>query len=69
MTGNATADALVLDNASIAPLVSGKLSADLNGILSTDALAITAGTLRSDALDGAFTGQCLAGRRLRHRRP
>ena len=56
MNGSATADAFVVDNASIAPLVSGKLRADLAGTLSTDALTVASGTLHSDALDGAFNG-------------
>ena len=54
--GTATADAFAVDNASIAPLVSGKLRAELAGALSTDALTVAAGMLHSDALDGAFNG-------------
>ena len=54
--GTATADAFVVDNASIAPLVSGKLQAELAGTLSTDALTVASGMLHSDALDGAFNG-------------
>ena len=56
VNGSATADAFVVDNASIAPLVSGKLRAELAGTLSTDALTVASGTLHSDALDGAFNG-------------
>ena len=56
VNGSATADAFVVDNASIAPLVSGKLRAELAGTLSTDALTVASGTLRSDALQGAFNG-------------
>ena len=54
--GTATADAFAVDNASIAPLVSGKLRAELAGTLSTDALTVASGMLHSDALDGAFSG-------------
>src|SRR5690606_1075749 len=52
----AVAAALIIDNPTIAPLVAGKISAGLAGVLSTDSLAVTEGNLASDALTGKFTG-------------
>lgn len=56
VTGTATSSALVIDNPTIAPLVAGKLSAGIAGILSVDSLTVTDGNLGSDALAGKFTG-------------
>lgn len=56
VSGNLAADALVIDNANIAPLVSGKVSAELAGVLSTEAFAVESGAFRSDAMGGQFSG-------------
>ncbi|MEW9804845.1 translocation/assembly module TamB domain-containing protein [Mesorhizobium sp. ZMM04-5] len=56
VTGTATASALVIDNPTVAPLVAGKISAGLAGVLSTDHLTVTDGNLGSDALAGKFSG-------------
>ncbi|MDX8445156.1 translocation/assembly module TamB domain-containing protein [Mesorhizobium captivum] len=46
---------LKTDVATLAPLVTGKLAADLSGTISRDNVAIDKGTLRSDALNAALT--------------
>ena len=56
VTGNASADALIIDNPTIAPLVAGKISAGFAGDLTSDTLTVDEGSLRSDALNGAFDG-------------
>ncbi|MBX3580494.1 MAG: translocation/assembly module TamB [Rhizobiaceae bacterium] len=56
VTGTAAAAALIIDNPTIAPLVAGKISAGLSGVLSTDSLTVSDGNLASDALTGKFTG-------------
>ncbi|MDQ6433376.1 translocation/assembly module TamB domain-containing protein [Mesorhizobium sp. LHD-90] len=57
VTGSATAERLVIDNPTVAPLVAGEVRAQLDGLLETDALTVTNGILRSDAIDGAFGGK------------
>ena len=54
--GSATATSLTIDNPTIAPLVAGEISASLEGLLATDKLTLSKGTLRSDAIDGNFAG-------------
>ena len=54
--GTASADAVVIDNPDIAPLVSGRVRAGLKGTLEPTLLTVAQGTLASDALDGAFDG-------------
>ncbi|MFI0843318.1 translocation/assembly module TamB domain-containing protein [Mesorhizobium sp. IMUNJ 23232] len=56
VTGAATAASLTIDNPTVAPLVAGEIRAGLEGTLATDALKISTGTLRSDAIDGNFAG-------------
>ncbi len=56
VTGSATATSLTIDNPTVAPLVAGEIRARLEGTLATDALTVTKGTLRSDAIDGHFAG-------------
>jgi translocation and assembly module TamB len=46
---------LKTDVATLAPLVTGKLAADLSGAISRENVAIDKGTLRSDALNAALT--------------
>ncbi|MEW6632374.1 MAG: translocation/assembly module TamB domain-containing protein [Pseudomonadota bacterium] len=46
---------LKTDVATLAPLVTGKLAADLSGSISRDTVTIDKGTLRSDALNAALT--------------
>ncbi|RTL95493.1 MAG: translocation/assembly module TamB [Hyphomicrobiales bacterium] len=52
---NLAAAGLKTDVATLAPLVTGKLAADLSGTISRDAVTIDKGTLRSDALNAALT--------------
>lgn len=54
--GSATADAVVVDNPDIAPLVTGKVSAGMLGVLEPTVLTVTRGSLVSDALKGGFDG-------------
>ena len=56
VTGSAAAAALVIDNPTIAPLVAGKINAGFSGTLAEDSLKVDEGTLRSEALSGAFAG-------------
>lgn len=56
VTGAATAASLTIDNPTVAPLVAGEIRAGLEGVLSAEALKISKGTLRSDAIDGNFGG-------------
>ncbi|RRI07042.1 translocation/assembly module TamB [Mesorhizobium tamadayense] len=46
---------LKTDVATLAPLVTGKLAADLAGSISRDTITVDQGTLRSDALNAALT--------------
>ncbi|MGT2466912.1 hypothetical protein ACVOMV_21220 [Mesorhizobium atlanticum] len=46
---------LKTDGATLAPLVTGKLSADLSGTISRDTVTIDTGSLRSDALNAGLT--------------
>ncbi|RVD61356.1 translocation/assembly module TamB [Mesorhizobium sp. M2D.F.Ca.ET.185.01.1.1] len=46
---------LKTDVATLAPLVTGKLAADLSGTISRETVTIEKGTLRSDALNAALT--------------
>ncbi|RWX57853.1 hypothetical protein, partial [Mesorhizobium sp. M2A.F.Ca.ET.039.01.1.1] len=46
---------LKTDVATLAPLVTGKLAADLSGTISRESVAIDKGTLRSDALNAGLT--------------
>ncbi|PBC12351.1 translocation/assembly module TamB domain-containing protein [Mesorhizobium sp. WSM3859] len=46
---------LKTDVATLAPLVTGKLSADLSGTISRETVSIDKGTLRSDALNAGLT--------------
>ncbi|WP_292453499.1 translocation/assembly module TamB, partial [Mesorhizobium sp.] len=46
---------LKTDVATLAPLVTGKLAADLSGTISRETVAIDKGTLRSDALNAGLT--------------
>jgi len=56
VVGTATIARLVVDNPTAAPLVAGEVRAELQGALSTDAIRVDNGTLRSDAIDGGFAG-------------
>lgn len=57
ITASLAADALVVANPTVAPLVAGRVSAELSGQLSTEALEVASGTVRSDGLDGTFDGR------------
>ncbi|MBZ9986301.1 translocation/assembly module TamB domain-containing protein [Mesorhizobium sp. BH1-1-5] len=52
---NLAAAGLKTDVATLAPLVTGKLAADLSGTISRETVTIDKGTLRSDALNAALT--------------
>lgn len=52
---NLAAAGLKTDVATLAPLVTGKLAADLSGSISRETVTIDKGTLRSDALNAALT--------------
>jgi translocation and assembly module TamB len=56
MTGSVTAASLTIDNPTVAPLVAGEIRAEIDGALSTEALRVERGVLRSDAIDGGFSG-------------
>lgn len=56
VSGQLTAAGVVLDNATLTPLIAGQIRAGLAGTLSTDALVISDGNFGSDALDGKFSG-------------
>ncbi|WP_442582988.1 translocation/assembly module TamB domain-containing protein [Mesorhizobium sp. ASY16-5R] len=56
-TGSASAARLVISNPTVAPLVAGEVKAEMQGLLETDALTVTTGVLRSDAIDGGFNGK------------
>ena len=55
-SGQATADRIALTNATAAPLLAGRIAADLAGTLSADTLTVSRGSLKGDALNGAFDG-------------
>ncbi|TJV84108.1 MAG: translocation/assembly module TamB, partial [Mesorhizobium sp.] len=45
------------DNPMIAPLVAGKVTAEVNGRLTSDAVAVNSGSLKSDALNSQVAGR------------
>lgn len=51
------ADLLKTDVATLAPLVAGRVSADLAGTVGRDEVTLDEGTLRSDALDASLTAK------------
>lgn len=57
VSGTVSVDKVGLDNAAIAPLIAGKVTAALNARLTSDGVAIDSGSLKSDALNSQVTGQ------------
>ncbi|MEO9338180.1 translocation/assembly module TamB domain-containing protein [Mesorhizobium sp. SB112] len=65
ISGSATATRIGFDNPTIAPLIAGRIATEFSGSLSasssdspiSDTVVIDSGSLRSDALQGAFDGR------------
>ncbi|RUT92093.1 translocation/assembly module TamB, partial [Mesorhizobium sp. USDA-HM6] len=56
VSGTVSVNRVGLDNPMIAPLVAGKVTAEVNGRLTTDAVAVNSGALKSDALNSQVAG-------------
>ncbi|TIT85254.1 MAG: hypothetical protein E5W55_32855, partial [Mesorhizobium sp.] len=56
VSGTVSVNRVGLDNPMIAPLVAGKVTAEVNGRLTTDAVAVDSGALKSDALNSQIAG-------------
>jgi len=56
VSGTVSVDKVGLDNAAIAPLIAGRVTAALNARLTSDAVAIDSGSLKSDALNSQVAG-------------
>ncbi|WP_217569624.1 translocation/assembly module TamB domain-containing protein [Mesorhizobium sp. GbtcB19] len=61
VSGTVSVDRVALDNPMIAPLIAGKVTANVNGRLTTDAVAVNSGSLRSDALNSQVAGRISLG--------
>ncbi|TPI50996.1 translocation/assembly module TamB [Mesorhizobium sp. B3-1-7] len=61
VSGTVSVDRIGLDNPTIAPLIAGKVTAKVNGRLTTDAVAVDSGSLRSDALNSQVAGRISLG--------
>ena len=61
VSGNASASALSLNNATLQPLITGTLKTSLTGTLGADSLEVANGSVSSDALNGAFSGSVSLG--------
>jgi translocation and assembly module TamB len=57
LSATVTARSVGLDNATIAPLIAGQVTAKFAGSLATDAVTIDSGSLTSDALKGTVGGR------------
>ncbi|MBZ9675799.1 translocation/assembly module TamB domain-containing protein [Mesorhizobium sp. ES1-1] len=57
ISATVSADRIGLDNATIAPLIAGKVRAKVDGTLAADAITIDSGSVTSDALNSVFTGR------------
>ncbi|RUV26979.1 translocation/assembly module TamB, partial [Mesorhizobium sp. M1A.F.Ca.IN.022.04.1.1] len=57
VSGTVSIDRIGLDNPMIAPLVAGKVTAEVNGRLTSDAVAVNSGSLKSDALNSQVAGR------------
>lgn len=57
ISGTVTADKLGLDNPTIAPLIAGKIRAEVAGRIDADTIVVDTGSIVSDALKGGFDGQ------------
>ncbi|TIM62565.1 MAG: translocation/assembly module TamB, partial [Mesorhizobium sp.] len=56
-SGTVTANKIGLDNPTIAPLIAGKITAQVAGSLATDGIVIDSGSVTSDALNTGFNGR------------
>ncbi|RAZ90735.1 translocation/assembly module TamB [Mesorhizobium hawassense] len=61
VSGTVSVDRIGLDNPMIAPLIAGKVTAKVNGRLTTDAVAVNSGSLKSDALNSQVAGRVSLG--------
>ncbi|RWQ45055.1 MAG: translocation/assembly module TamB, partial [Mesorhizobium sp.] len=57
VSGTVTANKIGLDNPTIAPLIAGKITAQVAGSLATDRIVIDSGSVTSDALNTGFNGR------------
>ncbi|TIL63127.1 MAG: translocation/assembly module TamB, partial [Mesorhizobium sp.] len=57
VSGTVTANKIGLDNPTIAPLIAGKITAQVAGSLATDGIVIDSGSVTSDALNTGFNGR------------
>ncbi len=57
MTGSLTVDRIGFDNPTIAPLIAGKIKADVAGSLAKETINVDKGSIRSDTLIGDFNGK------------
>ncbi|CAM5437412.1 translocation and assembly module TamB [Aquamicrobium terrae] len=56
ISGTASADRIGFDNPTVAPLIAGKIAAEVAGRLEKDTIVVDSGSIRSDALTGGFDG-------------
>ncbi|AZO12145.1 MULTISPECIES: translocation/assembly module TamB domain-containing protein [unclassified Mesorhizobium] len=61
VSGTVSVDRIALDNPMIAPLIAGKVTAKVDGRLSSDAVAVNSGSLKSDALNSQVAGRISLG--------
>ena len=61
VSGTVSVDRIGLDNPLIAPLIAGKVTAKVNGSLTTDAVAVNSGSFKSDALNSQVAGRMSLG--------
>ncbi|CDX50323.1 conserved exported hypothetical protein [Mesorhizobium plurifarium] len=61
VSGTVSVDRIGLDNPMIAPLIAGKVTAKVNGRLTSDAVAVNSGSLTSDALNSQVAGRISLG--------
>ena len=57
ISGMVSADKISFDNPTIAPLLAGKITAQVSGSVATDIIVVDSATVKSDALNGAFNGR------------
>ncbi|QPC92161.1 translocation/assembly module TamB domain-containing protein [Mesorhizobium sp. INR15] len=57
ISGTVSVDKIGLDNPTIAPLIAGKVTAEVAGSLAADAITIDSGSIKSDALNSGFKGR------------
>ena len=57
LAGKASAESIVMENPTVAPLLAGRITADFSGGLGEDVLTIASAKLHGDALDGTADGR------------